>query len=61
VLEVEARVVVHGVVDQRGEQVVGRADGVQVAGEVQIDALRRFEPAAAATGAAALDAEDRAE
>ena len=49
------------VVDQRREQVVRRRDGVEVAGEVQVDALHRHHLRAAAAGRAALDAEHRAE
>ena len=48
-------------VDHGGEQVVGRADGVDVAGEVQVEVLHREELRVAAAGGAALDAEDRAE
>ena len=55
-------VAVHDVaVDHGGEQVVGRADGVDVAGEVQVEVLHREELRVAAAGGAALDAEDRAE
>ncbi len=55
-------VAVHEVaVDHGGEQVVGRADGVDVAGEVQVEVLHREELRVAAAGGAALDAEDRAE
>ncbi len=45
------------IVDQRAEQVVGGADGVEVAGEVQIDVLHRHHLGIAAAGGAALDAE----
>jgi hypothetical protein len=45
------------VVDQRGEQIVGGADGVDVAGEVEIDVLHRHDLGIAAAGGAALDAE----
>ena len=40
----ERRAEVDVVVDERGEQVVRRGDGVDVAGEVQVDALRGHEP-----------------
>jgi hypothetical protein len=49
------------VVDQRCEQVVRRGDGVEVAGEVQVDALHRHHLGLAAAGGAALGAEHRAE
>ena len=49
------------VVEHRGEQVVGRADGVHVAREVEVDVLHRDDLSVAAAGGAALDAEDRAE
>ena len=45
------------VVDQRGQQVVGGADGVEVAGEVEVDVLHRHDLGIAAAGGAALDAE----
>ena len=55
-------VAVHEVaVDHRREQVVGRADGVDVAGEVQVEVLHRQQLRVAAAGRAALDPEDRAE
>ncbi len=55
-------VAVHEVaVDHGREQVVGRADGVDVAGEVQVEVLHREQLRVAAAGRAALDAEDRAE
>ena len=49
------------VVDQRRQQVVGGGDGVEVAGEVEVDVARRHQRGAAAAGGAPLDAEDRAE
>ncbi len=49
------------VVDQGGEQVVGRGDGVEVAVEMQVDVLPGLDPRKAAAGGAALHAEDRAE
>ena len=48
-------------VDHGGEQVVGRADRVDVAGEVEVDVLHRDDLRVPAAGGAALDAEDRAE
>ena len=49
------------VVEEGRAQVVGRGDGVDVAGEVEVDVLHRQHLAVAATGAAALDAEDRSQ
>ena len=55
-------VAVHEVaVDHGGQQVVGGADGVDVAGEVQVEVFHGEELRVAAAGGAALDAEDRAE
>ena len=52
-------VAVHEVaVDHGGQQVVGGADGVDVAGEVEVEVLHRDELRVAAAGGAALDAED---
>ncbi len=48
-------------VDHRCEQVVGRADRVDVAGEVEVDLLHRHHLCAPAAGATALEAEDRPE
>ena len=45
------------VVGERGEQVVGGADGVGVAGEVYVHLVLRLDEALAAAGAAALDSE----
>ena len=49
------------VVDQRRQQVVRRRDGVEVAGEMQVDVLHRHHLGIAAAGGAALDAEARPE
>ena len=49
------------VVEHGGEQVVRRADGVKVAGEVQVDVLHRHDLRVAAAGRAALASEYRAE
>jgi hypothetical protein len=49
------------VVHHRREQVVGRGDGVEVAGEVEVDVLHRHHLRVAAAGRAALDAEARAQ
>ena len=59
-VDVELVAVVHVVVDQRGQQVVGRGDRREVAGEVQVDVGHRHDLAVAASGRAALHAEDRA-
>ena len=48
------------VVDHRRQQVVRRGDGVEVAGQVQVERLHRHDLAVAAAGRAALDAERRA-
>ena len=44
-------------VDHGGEQVVGGADGVDVAGEVEVEVLHGNDLGVAAAGGAALDAE----
>ena len=49
------------VVEKSGQQVVGSADGVEVAGEVQVDILHGDDLSVAAAGSAALDAEHGAE
>ena len=49
------------VIQHGGKQVVCRADGVKVAGEMQVDVLHRHDLCIAAAGSAALDAEDRTE
>ena len=49
------------VVDHRGEQVVRRGDGVEVAGEVEVDLVHRHDLGEAAAGGAALHAEAGAE
>ena len=49
------------VVEHGGQQVVGSADGVEVAGEVQVDILHGDDLSPAAAGSAALNAEDGAE
>ena len=53
-------VAVHDVaVDHGGQQVVGGAHGMDVAGEVEVQVLHRDELRVPAAGGAALDAEDR--
>ena len=49
------------VVQTSCNQVVGNADGVHIAGEVQIDVLHRYDLCVAATSRAALNAEYRTE
>ena len=49
------------VVDQRRQQIVRRGDGVEVAGEMEVDVLHRHDLRIAAAGRAALHAEARAE
>ena len=49
------------VVDQRRQQIVRGGDGVEVAGEVEVDVLHRHDLRIAAAGRAALDAEIRPE
>ena len=49
------------VVQHGGQQVVGSADGVEIAGEVQVDVLHGDDLGVAAAGRAALDAEHGAE
>ena len=48
-------------VDHRRQQVVGRRDGVDVAGEVEVEVLHRDDLGQTAAGGAALDAEHRAQ
>jgi hypothetical protein len=47
-------------VDVRGDEVVGRRHGVDVARQVEVELLHRDDLAVAAAGGAALDAEERA-
>ena len=49
------------VVEHGCQQVVGRADGVEVTGKMQVDILHGNHLGIAAAGSAALDAEDRSE
>ena len=49
------------VVQHGGQQVVGRADGVEVAGEVQVDVLHGDHLGIPAAGGSPLDAEHRAQ
>ncbi len=45
------------IVDQRRKQVMGAGDGVEVAGEVQVDVFHRHDLGITAAGCTALDAE----
>src|SRR6266849_1662644 len=62
-IERNARVetVIDVVVNERGEQVVGGADRVQITGEMQVDVFHRHDLRIAAAGGAALDAKARPE
>ena len=60
-VDAELVAVMDVVVDERGQQVVGQRDGVEVAGEVQVDVFHRHHLRVAAAGRAALHAEHRAE
>ena len=60
-IDVERIALLDVVVDDSGEQVVGRRDGVEIAREVQIDVLHRHDLRVAAAGSAAFKAEARAE
>ena len=60
-VDAELVAVVDVVVEQRRQQVVGEPDGVEVAGEVQVDVFHRHDLRVAAAGGAALHAEHRAE
>src|SRR5262249_9040136 len=44
-------------VDDRGQEIIGRGNGVEVAGEVQIDILHRHALGISAAGGATLNAE----
>ena len=57
----EAVALLDVVVKHGGAQVVGRADGVEVAGKVEVDVLHGNHLGAPAAGGSALDAKDRAE
>ncbi len=60
-VETEGVAPIDVVVDQRREQVVRAGDGVEVAGEVEVDVLHGDDLGVAAAGRAALDAEAGAE
>ncbi len=60
-VDAERVLVVEAVVDERTGEVMGRADRVDVAGQVEVEVLHRDDLAVAAAGRAALDAKDRPE
>ena len=60
-IDAERVLVVEAVVDEGAGQVVGRADRVDVAGQVEVEVLHRDDLAVAAAGRAALDPEHRPE
>ena len=57
-IDVELVALLDVVVEHGREQVVGSTDGMEVAGEVQVDVLHRHDLGIAAAGSSALDAED---
>ena len=60
-VDVELVALLDVVVEHGGDEVVGSADGVEVAGEVQVDVLHGDDLGIAAAGSAALDAEHGAQ
>ena len=56
-VDAEAVAPVDVIVDQRRKQIVRRRDGVEVAGEMQVDVFHRHDLGIAAAGRAALHAE----
>ena len=60
-VDVQRVALLDGVVDHGRQQVVGGADGVDVAGKVEVDILHGHDLGIAAAGRAALDAEDGAQ
>ena len=60
-IDVEGVALLDAVVDHGSQQIVGGADGVDVAGEVEVDVLHRDHLGIAAAGCAALDAKDGAQ
>ena len=60
-VDIEGVTVMDMVVDECRKQVVGKADGVEIAGEVEVDVLHGHDLRHAAAGRTALHAEDRAE
>ena len=60
-VDVELVAPIDVIVDQRREQIVGGADGMEIAGEMEVDVLHRHDLRVAAAGSAALHAEAGAE
>ena len=60
-VDVQRVALLDAVVDHGSQQVIGGADGVDVAGEVEVDVLHGHHLGVAAAGGAALDAKDGAE
>ena len=60
-IDVERIAPIDMIVDHRREQIVGGGDGVEIAGEMQVDFVHRHDLRMAAAGRAALAAEHRAE
>ena len=60
-IDVERIALLDVVVDDSGEQVVGRRDGMEVPREMQVDVLHRHDLCIPAAGSAALETEARAE
>ena len=60
-IDAQRVLVVEAVVDEGAGKVVGGPDGVNVAGQVEVEVLHRDDLAVAATRRSSLDAEDRPE
>ena len=60
-IKVERIAPIEVIVDHRREQIVGRCDGVEIAGEMKVDLLHRRDLRAAAAGGAALHPETGSE
>ena len=60
-IDAEGVALVDMVVQHGRDQVVGSADGVEIAGKVEVDVLHGDDLGPAAAGSAALDAEDRSQ
>ena len=60
-IDAEGIALLNVVIQHGSEKVVGRADGMEVTGEVEVDILHGNNLGIAAAGCTALDAEDRAE
>ena len=60
-IDAESIALLNVVIQHGSQKVVGRADGMEVTGEVEVDILHGNNLGIAAAGCTALDAEDRAE